>query len=181
MRSIAFILTTFALGATGSAHAQTASAPALHADMALTTPSGAGASVGEITMTQTPSGVMFALDLHGLAPGQHGFHIHANPSCAPTVTAEKTTPAGAAGGHLDPAKTGMHMGPLGDGHLGDLPFVQVDAGGDAHLILTAPRIQSLGQLRGHSLIIHAGGDNYADQPSPLGGGGARVACGVIIG
>jgi len=28
-------------------------------------------------------------------------------------------------------------------------------------------------------MIHAGGDNYADQPAPLGGGGARVACGVI--
>jgi Cu-Zn family superoxide dismutase len=30
-----------------------------------------------------------------------------------------------------------------------------------------------------SLMIHAGGDNYADQPAPLGGGGTRVACGVI--
>jgi hypothetical protein len=33
--------------------------------------------------------------------------------------------------------------------------------------------------QGRSLLIHAGGDNYADQPAPLGGGGARVACGVI--
>lgn len=181
MRSLALVLTTVALCATAPVLAETTPAPALHAAMALATPSGPGASVGEVAMTQTPSGVMFALDLHGLTPGQHGFHIHTNPSCAPTATPDKTTPAGAAGGHLDPAKTGMHMGPLGEGHLGDLPFVQVDAGGDAHLILTAPRIQSLGQLRGHSLMIHAGGDNYADQPSPLGGGGARVACGVIIG
>jgi Cu-Zn family superoxide dismutase len=30
-------------------------------------------------------------------------------------------------------------------------------------------------------MIHAGGDNYADQPAPLGGGGARIACGVIAG
>jgi Cu-Zn family superoxide dismutase len=28
-------------------------------------------------------------------------------------------------------------------------------------------------------MVHAGGDNYADQPAPLGGGGARVACGTI--
>ncbi|NES46128.1 superoxide dismutase family protein, partial [Moorena sp. SIO2C4] len=34
-------------------------------------------------------------------------------------------------------------------------------------------------LKGHSLIIHAQGDNYSDIPKPLGGGGARVACGVI--
>lgn len=30
-------------------------------------------------------------------------------------------------------------------------------------------------------MIHAGGDNYADQPAPLGGGGPRLACGVIEG
>jgi Cu-Zn family superoxide dismutase len=28
-------------------------------------------------------------------------------------------------------------------------------------------------------MIHAGGDNYSDEPAPLGGGGARVACGVV--
>ena len=27
-------------------------------------------------------------------------------------------------------------------------------------------------------MIHAGGDNYSDHPEALGGGGARVACGV---
>jgi Cu-Zn family superoxide dismutase len=30
-------------------------------------------------------------------------------------------------------------------------------------------------------MIHAGGDNHADHPAPLGGGGARMACGVIGG
>ena len=33
-------------------------------------------------------------------------------------------------------------------------------------------------LKGHSVMIHEGGDNYTDNP-PLGGGGARIACGVI--
>lgn len=28
-------------------------------------------------------------------------------------------------------------------------------------------------------MVHAGGDNYADDPKPLGGGGARIACGSI--
>jgi Cu-Zn family superoxide dismutase len=37
----------------------------------------------------------------------------------------------------------------------------------------------MSDVKGRSLMIHAGGDNYADQPAPLGGGGARVACGVI--
>ncbi|MCD3149108.1 superoxide dismutase, partial [Salmonella enterica subsp. enterica serovar Enteritidis] len=30
-----------------------------------------------------------------------------------------------------------------------------------------------------SLMIHKGGDNYSHKPAPLGGGGARFACGVI--
>jgi Cu-Zn family superoxide dismutase len=28
-------------------------------------------------------------------------------------------------------------------------------------------------------MIHAGGDNYSDHPKRLGGGGARIACGVV--
>jgi Cu-Zn family superoxide dismutase len=28
-------------------------------------------------------------------------------------------------------------------------------------------------------MIHAGGDNHSDTPAPLGGGGGRMACGVI--
>lgn len=28
-------------------------------------------------------------------------------------------------------------------------------------------------------MIHAGSDNYSDDPKPLGGGGDRIACGVI--
>jgi len=28
-------------------------------------------------------------------------------------------------------------------------------------------------------MIHSGADNHADVPKPLGGGGERMACGVI--
>jgi Cu-Zn family superoxide dismutase len=37
----------------------------------------------------------------------------------------------------------------------------------------------LSEVKGKALMVHAGGDNFADQPAPLGGGGARIACGVI--
>ncbi|MGA0602859.1 superoxide dismutase [Cu-Zn] SodC [Caulobacter sp. KR2-114] len=161
--------------AAGAASAESVTVP-----MSLTTPAGPGAPIGEVTATDGAGGVVFHLDLHGLPPGQHGFHVHANPSCAPATAADgKVTPAGGAGGHLDPAKTGMHMGPDGGGHLGDLPFVTAAADGVAKADLTAPHIKSVADLHGHALMLHAGGDNYADQPAPLGGGGARLACGVI--
>jgi Cu-Zn family superoxide dismutase len=41
-----------------------------------------------------------------------------------------------------------------------------------------PRIK-VADIKGRSLMIHEGGDNYSDQPKPLGGGGGRVACGII--
>jgi Cu-Zn family superoxide dismutase len=53
-----------------------------------------------------------------------------------------------------------------------------DASGDAKTPVVAPRLE-LADLLGRSLMIHAEGDNYSDAPKPLGGGGARVACGVI--
>jgi Cu-Zn family superoxide dismutase len=37
----------------------------------------------------------------------------------------------------------------------------------------------LADVKGRAIMIHAGGDNYSDQPAPLGGGGARIACGVV--
>ena len=44
-------------------------------------------------------------------------------------------------------------------------------------LVTAPHL-TVADVKGRSVIIHAGGDNYSDQPAPLGGGGARIACGV---
>ncbi len=85
----------------------------------------------------------------------------------------------AAGGHWDPNNKGSHQGPYGNGHLGDLPILYVDKEGDANSPVFAPRIHNLNEIKGHSLMIHSGGDNYSDHPEALGGGGARMWCGVI--
>ena len=65
------------------------------------------------------------------------------------------------------------------GHLGDLPVLVVNNDGKATDPVTAPRLKKLDEVKGKSLMIHVGGDNMSDQPKPLGGGGARYACGVI--
>jgi Cu-Zn family superoxide dismutase len=54
----------------------------------------------------------------------------------------------------------------------------VDAKGAATVPVLAPRLK-LAELKGRALMIHAGGDNHADHPQPLGGGAARMACAVI--
>jgi Cu-Zn family superoxide dismutase len=123
-------------------------------------------------------GIVLIPNLSGLPPGLHGFHVHENPSCAPAEKEGKMVAGLAAGGHYDPAGTGRHEGPYGNGHLGDLPALYVDPDGKATQPVLAPRIK-IKDLKGRTLMIHAGGDNYSDVPQKLGGGGARIACGVV--
>ena len=143
-------------------------------------PAGNGKALGTVTVTETPYGLLFTPNLTGLAAGIHGFHLHENPSCAPGQKEGKAVAALAAGGHFDPQKTSEHLGPYSDkGHLGDLPGLVVNADGTATYQVLAPRLKSLSEVKQHALMIHAGGDNYSDHPMALGGGGARMACGVI--
>lgn len=139
---------------------------------------GIGASLGTITFSENDQGLVIKPDLKKLSPGAHGFHIHQNPSCDANEKDGKKVAGGAAGGHFDPAASGKHEGPEGHGHHGDLPALLVNDAGVANQAVLAPRLK-LADIKGRSIMIHEGGDNYSDDPKPLGGGGARIACGVI--
>ncbi|MBX3431688.1 MAG: superoxide dismutase family protein [Hyphomonadaceae bacterium] len=180
---ISFAATALALAACGpNTPAPTVPAPDMTDQsvvaMSRATPEGAGDAIGTVTIRDSAQGAIFDLNLYGLPPGPHGFHVHETADCGPMAHDGEVTPAGAAGGHWDPEDTGHHAGPTGDGHLGDLPRIDVGDDGRAVLMLTAPRISDIDRLRGHALMIHEGGDTYTDTPE-LGGGGARIACGVI--
>ncbi len=161
----------------------TTTLPAAAADISVTmrkaTQDGTSDTLGIITITASSSGATFQLDLHGLPPGPHGFHVHDNANCGPTLMGGVRIPAGAAGDHFDPENTGKHAGPMGDGHLGDLPVIDVGPGGTAKQSLIAPRIKDIEVLHKHALVIQIGGDNYSDSPARDGGGGGRFACGLI--
>jgi Cu-Zn family superoxide dismutase len=127
--------------------------------------------LGTVTAKDTKKGLLLMPQLKGLPPGEHGFHIHVNNSCADSGMA--------AGGHLDPEKTDKHLGPYNKaGHLGDLPILTVNSKGVANTPELAPRL-TVADIKKHALMIHLDGDNYSDNPKPLGGGGPRLACGVI--
>jgi Cu-Zn family superoxide dismutase len=131
-----------------------------------------GPSIGTVTFKDTLRGLLIQPKLHGLKPGLHGFHIHQNPSCDNLGMA--------AGGHYDPYNTGKHLGPYdSQGHLGDMPALYVNAKGRAIHPEFAPRLH-VQDLYHHAIMIHEGGDNYSDTPEQLGGGGARVACAVVM-
>jgi Cu-Zn family superoxide dismutase len=162
-----------ALLASGSA-----AAADLRVTMNVVTDAGIGASAGTVVVSETKHGVVFTPARTGVAPGLHGFHVHEKGSCAPSEKDGKQVAANAAGGHYDPDKTKKHGTPWGDGHRGDLPALFVDADGKAMNPVLAPRLK-MAELKGKALMVHAGGDNHADHPAPLGGGGARVVCGVM--
>jgi len=144
----------------------------------LVTEHGVGGEIGTITAKDSGFGLILTPRLSNLPPGIHGFHVHQNPDCNCMMAEGKSVAGLAAGGHYDPAKTNKHEGPYGEGHMGDLPFLYADKDGKASSPVLAPRLK-VADLLGRSLMIHAGGDNYSDLPEKLGGGGSRIACGVV--
>ncbi|MDP1573704.1 MAG: superoxide dismutase family protein [Coxiellaceae bacterium] len=126
--------------------------------------------IGDIIFKNKKNGLMIFPDLKGLPPGEHGFHLHEYASC--------DNAGMAAGGHYDPLQLKKHLGPYHQGHQGDLPKLFVDKNGIAHHPSFAPHLAEK-NICGHAVMIHAGGDNYSDEPKPLGGGGERIACGFV--
>ena len=166
------VLLAAALAVAGVAHAD------YKVEMKSIDAKGAGKSLGTVTISANPGGgVVLKPALKGLPPGDHGFHVHEKGDCGPKAKDGKPTAGEAAGPHWDPDKAGKHAGPSGKGHRGDLPALAVSPGGAAGTPITATRIK-LEELAGKSLMIHAGGDTYGEPPAS-GGGGERIAGGVI--
>ncbi|MGB5245982.1 MAG: superoxide dismutase family protein [Woeseia sp.] len=135
-----------------------------------------GKTFGMVSFEDGPYGLVVTPRLHDMDPGSHAVHVHENPSCAMD---EAGMPAGAAGDHYDPGGSGLHRGPYGDGHLGDLPNLNVEPTGMAFVPVLAPRV-TVADLKGRSLMIHAGADRYEEYGEHMHGkGGMRMYCGVI--
>ena len=163
-----------ALAATASATAW----PDYKVDMNAIGIQGVGDALGTVTVTEDAGGVRFSPDLRGLPPGSHGFHVHEFGNCGAKEKDGKMVPGAMAGDHWDPDHHGKHGAPGAGGHRGDLPVLVVAADGTARQPVTVKDLK-LSDLRSKSLMVHAGGDNGSDTPKPNGGGGDRIACGVI--
>lgn len=134
--------------------------------------------IGEIKLSDSPSGLRIDTDLHNLPIGYHGTHIHEYGSLLPSKKGSKTIAGGSAGSHYDPENAGYHGSPNGNGHRGDLPRIHVDEYGESKQTLYAPRL-TLNEIMNRSIIIHRYGDNYSDTPLQNGGGKERMAGGII--
>jgi Cu-Zn family superoxide dismutase len=139
---------------------------------------GVGAELGKLTLRDTKQGLLIEPDIFGLPTGAHGFHVHEKGSCDPAEKNGLPVPGLAAGGHFDPRHTGEHLGPEGNGHLGDLPVLVFDKDRKATLPVLAQRLK-FKDVKGRAIMITALGDTYSDEPVPLGDGGLAIACAII--
>lgn len=144
--------------------------------MAMTTlqPTTGQTAKGTVHFTDVGEGnVEVQVDLTGVSPGVHGFHIHEKGDCGNN--------ANNAGGHFNP--TGMvHGAPDAvSHHAGDFGNVTADSNGEVHTRFTTHSISlKAGDVTnpvGHAVVLHEKADDLISQPS--GNAGARIACGVV--
>lgn len=140
-------------------------------------------AVGSATFTREGGSTRVKVSVTGLTPGQHGMHIHVNPSCSNTTDASGNTVIfGGAGGHFDPGNAMKHGSPDSPnmtGHGGDIPMLTVntDGVGTADFLTSKVSLSGNESVIGRSIVIHAAADDY--KTDPAGNSGARLVCGVI--
>ena len=131
-----------------------------------------GADGGTASASEVAGGLRFTIDVKGMPSGTHGAHVHTTGRCdAPDFAT--------AGPHWNPtAMKHGSMNPQGP-HEGDLPNLIIGTDGRGTVGITVPGATMAGLLDadGSAIVIHAGPDDLATDPS--GNSGGRIACGVF--
>jgi len=132
-----------------------------------------GNMLGTVRMIGTGDGkTSVKIKAAGLAPGFHGFHVHAVGICDPAATdaGGNPSPFVTAGGHYNPVTTNTH-----GAHAGDMPPLLVAEDGTAWLKFVTDRFlpKELMDADGSAIVLHAGPDNLAHVPAATATGGER--------
>ena len=136
-------------------------------------PTSGNTAAGTVRLTQLADGsVRVNIDLTGVPPGVHGFHIHDKGDCGDN--------GNAAGGHYNPTSTPHGSPNAAAHHAGDFGNVTSDDNGRVrHEFTTRSITVEAGPTTavGHAIILHANPDDLVTQPT--GNAGGRIACGVV--
>lgn len=137
-----------------------------------------GEEIGTASLRQGPAGVLLHIRVSGLTPGAHGLHLHSHGVCEPGEGFRT------AKGHVGLIEGGHGLlNPQGP-EPGDLPniFVGADGIGEMEAFTTFVSLtdgpNNLLDADGSTFVIHENPDDHLTQP--IGGSGARVACGEIV-
>ena len=140
--------------------------------MATLQPTSGNSARGTVHFQELADGsVEVQVDLTGVPPGVHGFHVHDKGDCGDN--------GNAAGGHFNPMNM-PHAGPDAvSHHAGDFGNVTAGENGEVHTKFTTRSItvrDSSTSVINHAVILHANADDLATQPT--GNAGGRISCGV---
>lgn len=133
-----------------------------------------GDEIGSATLADTAHGTLITVLLRGLPPNQWvALHIHEGSEC------EGKDEFKSAGGHYNPTNAEHGYFAANGPHAGDLPNQYVNIDGSLHAEAIAPMVSLEGEnpIKGKTLVIHAGKDDYKTQPA--GAAGPRIACAMI--
>ncbi|MFN7620854.1 MAG: superoxide dismutase family protein [bacterium] len=137
-----------------------------------------GSDAGFVTAYRGPLGILLRVEGRGWPAGWHGVHLHAVGRCdTPGFTS--------AGAHVNHAEARPHglLNHAGGPDLGDLQNIWAGPDGTAnaevYLAGSGLGMQGMDLLDsdGLSFLVHANPDDHITQP--IGGAGARIACGVF--
>jgi superoxide dismutase, Cu-Zn family len=135
-----------------------------------------GKPVGTATLAPADGGVKISVTVSGVAPGLHGFHVHAVGKCeGPDFKS--------AGGHFNPASREHGLENPKGSHAGDMPNLSVgpDGTGKGDFLARGASLGagagSLFPEGGTAVVLHAAPDDMKSDPA--GNAGARIACGVV--
>ncbi|MEA2489125.1 MAG: superoxide dismutase, Cu-Zn family [Acidobacteriota bacterium] len=130
-------------------------------------------ATGTVRLAQVADGsVDVTVNLAGVPPGVHGFHVHDKGDCGDN--------GNAAGGHFNPNAMAHGAPSTPPHHAGDFGNVTADADGKVTTQFNTRSITveaGANSAVGHAIILHANADDLTTQPS--GNAGARIACGVV--
>ena len=151
---------------------------------------------GHVEFTELKGGsVEITVNVKGLSPGLHGFHIH--------QTGDLRKGCSSLCSHFNPynALHGDLSDNINERHVGDLGNILVDSDGTANYTFTDKIIRLRGKrnIVGRSVVIHEGEDDLGlggidvnshneyiivdpvvyEESSKTGNAGKRIACGVI--
>ena len=132
----------------------------------------AGEKIGTAVAEEVEGAIRVIVEAGNLPAGPHGTHVHAIGKCVAPDFAS-------AGPHWNPtAHQHGKENPAGP-HAGDMPNLDLAAGGRDRTIFTLPggTYQQLLDEDGAAIVIHANADDYKTDPS--GNSGGRIACGVF--
>ena len=179
-------------GSGGNAAAGAGAAGSSSDDLDATLVDPAGKQVGTVEFSEEDGAVELSVEVTGLPPGFHGFHLHSIGVCEPD-SANPTDPSMtgdflSAGGHI-----GAGESDHGE-HPGDLPSLYVGGSGTGTLkaVTDAVTLADLMDDDGSAVMVHADRDNYANIPERYapdgpdemtrntGDAGGRIACGPVV-